>query len=71
MEGGRDGVALKHNGDTPVQILFRASVSMSRSRGYALNVDMTNLPSAVTGLSWPVDWIRIPPLVKRQSRPCA
>lgn len=60
---------IKHNGDTPVQILFRASVSMSRSRWNALNAYMTDPPSAVTAISWPVDRIRIPPLLERQSRP--
>ena len=71
MGGGRDGFTIMNNGDCLDQIPFRSSVSMSQSKRNALNAYMTDPPSAVTGMSWPVDWIRIPALLERKSRPFA
>ena len=65
MGGGRDGFTIKNNGDSLDQILFRSSVSMSQSKWNALNAYMASPPSGVTGMFWPVDWIRIPTLLER------
>lgn len=43
----------------------RASLSMSRPKWNALNACLTNPPSAVTAISWPVVCIRIPTLLER------
>ena len=62
MGGGSDGFTIMNNGDCLDQIPFRSSVSMSQSKWNGLNAYMTNPPSAVTGMSWPVDRSRTPAL---------
>jgi len=65
MGGGQAGFEIENNGDSLDQILFRSTVSMSDSKWNALHAYMSNPPSGVSGMFWPVDWIRIPTLLER------